>query len=83
MTLAHRSAAKEKVLTAILQKILEISTELTAAEKGSLFLLNSAGVVTDSILTRKTPLRNKAPESSGQYSTKGLPVGYDNSEKWD
>ena len=36
VTLA-RSAAKEKVLTAILQKTLEISAELTAAEKGSLF----------------------------------------------
>jgi len=61
VTLA-RSAAKEKVLTGILQKTLEISTELTAAEKGSLFLLDSGGAVTDSILTR----RDATPEQSAR-----------------
>ena len=55
-----RSAGKEKVLSAILQKTLEISTELATAEKGSLFLLNSKGAVTDSILTR----RDATPEQS-------------------
>ena len=37
-----RSANKERMLTAILQKTLDIFTELTGAEKGSLFLLDSS-----------------------------------------
>jgi hypothetical protein len=47
-----RSADKEKMLPAFLQTTLDVSAELTAAEKGSLFLLAKNGVVTDSILTR-------------------------------
>jgi len=71
VTLA-RSAAKERVLTAILQKTLEISTELTAAEKGSLFLLNSAGVVTDSILTRRDATPEQSARIIGSVFNKGL-----------
>jgi phosphoserine phosphatase RsbU/P len=47
-----KSSAKEQMLSAILQKTLELTVELTKAETGSLFLLDSDGVVRDCILTR-------------------------------
>jgi sigma-B regulation protein RsbU (phosphoserine phosphatase) len=47
-----KSSAKEQMLTAILQKTLELTAELTKAETGSLFLLDPDGVVRDCILTR-------------------------------
>ena len=71
VTLA-RSAAKERVLTAILQKTLEISTELTAAEKGSLFLLDSAGAVSDSLLTRRDATPEQSARIIGTVFNKGL-----------
>jgi len=71
VTLA-RSAAKEKVLTAILQKTLEISTELTAAEKGSLFILDPDGTVTDSILTRRDATPEQSARIIGTVFNKGL-----------
>jgi sigma-B regulation protein RsbU (phosphoserine phosphatase) len=71
VTLA-RSAAKERVLTAILKKTLEISTELTAAEKGSLFLLDSDGAVTDSILTRRDATPEQSTKIIGTVFNKGL-----------
>lgn len=51
VTLA-KSSAKEQMLTAILQRTLELTAELTKAETGSLFLLDPDGVVRDCILTR-------------------------------
>jgi len=51
VTLA-KSSAKEQILTAILQKTLDLTAELTKAETGSLFLLDPDGVVRDCILTR-------------------------------
>ena len=71
VTLA-RSAAKERVLTAILKKTLEISTELTAAEKGSLFLLDSDGAVTDSMLTRRDATPKQSARIIGTVFNKGL-----------
>jgi len=71
VTLA-RSTAKEKVLTTILQKTLEISTELTAAQKGSLFLLDTDGAVTDSILTRKDATPEQSARIIGTVFDKGL-----------
>jgi hypothetical protein len=65
-----RSAGKEKVLSAILQKTFEISTELPTAEKGSFFLLNSGGTVADSILTR----RNATPEQCTRINDEGLHI---------
>lgn len=67
-----RSAGKEKVLTTILQKTLEISTELTAAEKGSLFLLDSKGAVTDSILTRRDATPEQSARIIGSVFNEGL-----------
>jgi sigma-B regulation protein RsbU (phosphoserine phosphatase) len=57
-----RSSAEERVLHSILQETLQISVELTGAEKGSLFLLDMSGKVTDGILTRgeRTPAESAA-----------------------
>ena len=51
LTLAH-SSAEEPVLQSVLQETLQISVDLVGADKGSLFLLDAHGRVTDSILTR-------------------------------
>jgi sigma-B regulation protein RsbU (phosphoserine phosphatase) len=47
-----KSSAKEQMLTAILQKTIELTVELTKAETGGLFLLDPDGVVRNCILTR-------------------------------
>lgn len=47
-----RSSSKQEMLKTTMQKTLDVACELSGAEKGSLFLLNEEGVVTDSILTR-------------------------------
>ena len=67
-----RSSAKERVLTRLLQKTLEISAELTAADKGSLFLLDAEGAVTDGILTRVDPTPEQRSKIIGQVFDKGL-----------
>jgi sigma-B regulation protein RsbU (phosphoserine phosphatase) len=67
-----RSSAKERVLTRLLQKTLEISAELTAADKGSLFLLDADGAVTDGILTRVDPTPEQRSKIIGQVFDKGL-----------
>lgn len=67
-----RSSAKERVLTRLLQKTLEISAELTAADKGSLFLLDATGAVTDGILTRVDPTPEQRSRIIGQVFDKGL-----------
>jgi sigma-B regulation protein RsbU (phosphoserine phosphatase) len=46
------SAAEEQVLHAVLQETLQISVDLAGADKGSLFLLDPDGRVTESILAR-------------------------------
>ncbi len=48
----ERSSTKEEVLKGSLQKTLDLAAELTAAEKGSLFLLEPSGKIADAILTR-------------------------------
>ena len=67
-----RSSVKERVLTKLLQKTLEISAELTAADKGSLFLLDADGAVTDGILTRVDPSPEQRSRIIGQVFDKGL-----------
>ncbi len=47
-----RSSSKQEMLKTTMQKTLDVACDLSGAEKGSLFLLNEDGVVTDSILTR-------------------------------
>jgi sigma-B regulation protein RsbU (phosphoserine phosphatase) len=67
-----RSSASEHVLTRLLQKTLEISAELTGADKGSLFLLDEKGAVTDGILTRVDPTPEQRSEIIGQVFDEGL-----------
>ena len=67
-----RSAVKEQVLTRLLKKTLEISAELTGADKGSLFLLDDTGAVSDGILTRVDPTPEQRSRIIGQVFDKGL-----------
>ncbi|MEJ2168275.1 MAG: SpoIIE family protein phosphatase [Desulfobacterales bacterium] len=67
-----RSSAKERVLTRLLKKTLEISAELTGADKGSLFLLDENGVVADGILTRVDPTPEQRSKIIGQVFDEGL-----------
>ncbi|MFC1535020.1 PP2C family protein-serine/threonine phosphatase [Thermodesulfobacteriota bacterium] len=67
-----RSSVNEEMLKATLQKTLEVSNELTGAEKGSLFLLDSKGVVIDSILTRSEANKEQRSHLIGRVLDKGL-----------
>jgi sigma-B regulation protein RsbU (phosphoserine phosphatase) len=67
-----RSSEKEKMLPAILQTTLDLSAELAEAEKGSLFLLEKNGVVTDSILTRADTTPEQRSKLIGTVLDKGL-----------
>ncbi len=67
-----RSSAKEHVLSRLLQKTLEVSAELTGADKGSLFLVDKKGAVTDSILTRADPTPEQRSKIIGQVFDEGL-----------
>ena len=71
VTLAQ-SPGKETTLNALLQKTLEISAQITGAEKGSLFLLDSNEMVTDSILTRGKTSNRKRTKIIGKILRKGL-----------
>jgi sigma-B regulation protein RsbU (phosphoserine phosphatase) len=67
-----QSPGKETTLNALLQKTLEISAQITGAEKGSLFLLDSNEMVTDSILTRGKTSTRKRTKIIGKILRKGL-----------
>ena len=67
-----RSSAKDRVLTKLLRKTLEVSSELSGADKGSLFLLDKNGAVTDSILTREDITPERRSKIIGQVFDKGL-----------
>jgi sigma-B regulation protein RsbU (phosphoserine phosphatase) len=67
-----KSAAKEHVLAAILQKTLELTAELTKAETGSLFLLDPDGVVRDCILTRGPRQTKECLDLTGTVLEGGL-----------
>jgi sigma-B regulation protein RsbU (phosphoserine phosphatase) len=67
-----RSSAKEHVLTRLLQKTLEVSAELTGADKGSLFLVDKKGAVTHSILTRADTTPEQRSKIIGQVFDQGL-----------
>lgn len=67
-----RSSAEEHVLSRLLQKTLEVSAELTAADKGSLFLVDQKGAVTHGILTRTDPTPEQRSKIIGQVFDEGL-----------
>jgi serine phosphatase RsbU (regulator of sigma subunit) len=67
-----KSSAKEQMLSAILQKTLELTAELTKAETGSLFLLDPDGVVRDCILTRGPREAKECLDLTGTVLESGL-----------
>jgi sigma-B regulation protein RsbU (phosphoserine phosphatase) len=67
-----RSSATERLLVKLLRKTLEVSAELSGAEKGSLFLLDAHGAVTDSILTREDTTPEQCSRILGTVLEKGL-----------
>jgi sigma-B regulation protein RsbU (phosphoserine phosphatase) len=67
-----RSPTHDRVMTRLLQKTLEISAELTGADKGSLFLLDADGAVVDGILTRVDPTPEQRSRIIGQVFDDGL-----------
>jgi serine phosphatase RsbU (regulator of sigma subunit) len=67
-----RSPGKSEKLISILQKTLEVFVELTGAEKGSLFLLDRNGVVTESILTRAEATPEQRSQLIGRVLNEGL-----------
>ncbi len=67
-----RSAANQEVLKATLQDTLDVCSKLTGAEKGSLFLLDDHGVVTDSILTQREAVAEVRAKLIGNVLDKGL-----------
>ncbi|MCK4768620.1 MAG: hypothetical protein KAS28_09540, partial [Desulfobacula sp.] len=67
-----RSSKEEQVLNVTMQNALEIAAQLSGAEKGSLFLLDKSGVVTDSILTRDQIRGEKRSSLIGKVIDKGL-----------
>ena len=67
-----RTAEKDEMLAAILQQTLDISADLTGAEKGGIFLLDSKGLVTNSILTRGEESSEQRSLLIGTVLDKGL-----------
>lgn len=67
-----RSSAEEEMLKTTLQETLDVSSKLTGAEKGSLFFLDSNGVVTESILTQVEAAQEIRDRLIGSVLDKGL-----------
>lgn len=66
------SSAEGEVLKTALQTTLDVATEQTNSEKGSLFLLSSSGKVTDAILSRTEVTPEKRKKLIGNVLDKGL-----------
>lgn len=66
------SSNEGEVLKAALQSTLDLATEQTASEKGSLFLISPAGKVTDAILSRTEVTPEKRKSLIGNVLDKGL-----------
>jgi sigma-B regulation protein RsbU (phosphoserine phosphatase) len=67
-----RSSTEKQLLTATLKNTLDVSTRLTKAERGSLFLYDSNGAITASILTRKDATAEESTQLIGMVLEKGL-----------
>jgi len=66
------SSTEGEVLKAALQTTLDVATEQTNSEKGSLFLLSSSEKVTDAILSRTEVTPEKRKKLIGNVLDKGL-----------
>jgi sigma-B regulation protein RsbU (phosphoserine phosphatase) len=67
-----RSPPEAGLLRKILQKTVDISEELTGAERGSLLLIDKKGAVTDFFLTRKSDSTQDTSKIIGTVMNKGL-----------
>lgn len=67
-----RTADAAEMLNATLQKTLDVSTELTKAEEGSIFLLDRKGQATHWILSQTEILPDLSPEELDRILEKGL-----------
>jgi PAS domain S-box-containing protein len=67
-----KTATGTLMLKAVLQQILKISNRLTNAEESSLFLLDSDGIVTESILARGAIVRDLKQKLIGSVLDKGF-----------
>jgi sigma-B regulation protein RsbU (phosphoserine phosphatase) len=67
-----RSSDEEEMLKTTLQKTVDLATDITRAEAGSLFLLNSAGVVTDCIMMREISSQEDSVQLIGSVLDQGL-----------
>ena len=67
-----RSSDEEGMLKATLQNTVDLATEITGAETGSLFLLDSKCVVTDCIMMREIPSGQDSARLIGSVLDKGL-----------
>jgi len=67
-----RTSDATEMLNATLQKTLDVSTELTHAEEGSIFLLDSKGRATHWILSQTEILPDLSPEELDSILDRGL-----------
>ncbi|MFB2936471.1 PP2C family protein-serine/threonine phosphatase [Aerosakkonemataceae cyanobacterium BLCC-F154] len=67
-----RSSSEKEVLTATLKNTMVVSTRLTGAERGSLFIYNSSGAVVASILTREGATPEESTKLIGLVLKDGL-----------
>ncbi|NMG57947.1 GAF domain-containing protein [Geitlerinema sp. P-1104] len=68
----QRAARGQLMLKSILLEIVQVFSRLTAAEEGSVFLLNDEGVVVESILARGATMRELKRNLIGQVLDQGL-----------
>ncbi len=67
-----KSSSELELLKGTMQKTLEVAKDMTHAQKGSIFLLNENGTVTDSLLTREEISDQKRSALIGQVLDDGL-----------
>lgn len=67
-----RSSDEEEMLKITLQKTVDLATEITMAEAGSLFLLDRKGVVTDCIMMGETCSHEDSVKRIGSVLDQGL-----------
>ncbi|MEH1784033.1 GAF domain-containing SpoIIE family protein phosphatase [Nostoc sp.] len=67
-----RASPEEEMLKATLQDTLDVCSQLTGAQKGSLFLLDRQGAVTDSILTQRETVLAERDRLIGCVLAQGL-----------
>ncbi|MDJ1185781.1 GAF domain-containing protein [Roseofilum casamattae] len=71
-TTLMRTSTGSLMLRSVLQQTLKIAIRFTKAEGGSLFLLDSKGVVTASLLARGATIRDEKQSIIGQVLDKGF-----------